>query len=253
MRINEPDLHVWIISDKTSDILTGHCKCMAGLSETCSHVAAVLFLCEYITRRNNYSSPTDHLAYWVDPNASKKVSVSPKKISHLCLQNVKSKYKNSQMKNTKDLQMNKRFFPKNAIRSHKNLFKFLAKVQKVNPRSAALTVVSPFCNEIDRKKMFPFLLSKLYKEEYSTKSLPELKMLGQSLKFNLTDEDRTYIEKRTRRQAQNYDWIQYRIGQITACVSGVSCKGTRFKYFLNQEYLLRSVYQVTKESSFMGM
>jgi len=40
------DLQVWITSDKTSDISTGHCKCIAGLSKTCLHIAAVLFLCE---------------------------------------------------------------------------------------------------------------------------------------------------------------------------------------------------------------
>ena len=216
MRINEPDLHVWIITNKTSDILASHCKCMAGLGETCSHAAAVLFLCEYVTRRNNDASVTDQLAYWVNPNASKKVSVSPKKVAQIRLENVNSKYKNSRTKNTADLEVKKRYFPKNAIRNRKNLIEFLSKVQKVNPHCAALSVVSPFCDEIDRKKMFPFLLSKLYKEEYSRKSLQELKILGGSLKFNLTEKELMYIEERTRKQANNHDWILYRVGRITA-------------------------------------
>lgn len=43
MRMNDPALDCWVALNLTGDILSAHCKCMAGLGESCSHVAAVLF------------------------------------------------------------------------------------------------------------------------------------------------------------------------------------------------------------------
>lgn len=39
-------LKCWVAVDKDGVVLCGHCLCMAGLGEVCSHVAAVLFLLE---------------------------------------------------------------------------------------------------------------------------------------------------------------------------------------------------------------
>lgn len=36
----------WVALDKDGIILTGHCDCMAGLGEVCSHIGAVFFLLE---------------------------------------------------------------------------------------------------------------------------------------------------------------------------------------------------------------
>ena len=43
-RMNEPPLPVWIITSKEGNVISAHCLgCKAGLSETCSHVASLLF------------------------------------------------------------------------------------------------------------------------------------------------------------------------------------------------------------------
>lgn len=42
-RMNESPLKAWILANMNGKIICGHCNCLAGLSETCSHVAAICF------------------------------------------------------------------------------------------------------------------------------------------------------------------------------------------------------------------
>lgn len=44
--VSLPLLKVWLITKADGEVITGHCTCMAGLGEACSHVAAVLFAAE---------------------------------------------------------------------------------------------------------------------------------------------------------------------------------------------------------------
>lgn len=38
-----PPLKVWVATKQQGEVLCAHCTCMAGLGETCSHIAALLF------------------------------------------------------------------------------------------------------------------------------------------------------------------------------------------------------------------
>lgn len=58
-RLNEKPIAIWIIASKEGSILSAHCMvCKAGLAETCSHVASVLFDIEALTRINGDLSCT---------------------------------------------------------------------------------------------------------------------------------------------------------------------------------------------------
>lgn len=43
MRLDKPALNAWLIVRKNGTIASGHCNCVAGLSETCSHISALLY------------------------------------------------------------------------------------------------------------------------------------------------------------------------------------------------------------------
>ena len=52
-RMNERPFAVWIITNKEGTVLSAHCLgCKAGLAETCSHIASILFHIEASTRIN---------------------------------------------------------------------------------------------------------------------------------------------------------------------------------------------------------
>ena len=49
--MNEPPVDIWIITETDGTILSAHCLgCKAGLGETCTHVASVMFYIEAWTR-----------------------------------------------------------------------------------------------------------------------------------------------------------------------------------------------------------
>jgi hypothetical protein len=223
--VNDADLNPWTIFSKDSNIEASHCDCMAGLGSVCTHVAALLFYCEYVSRKKNDCTVTDVPAYWVDPTASKKVNIFPKKVVDICYQNAKSMYKKDGKVEKKNARVNKAHFPKNPIANQKELVKFLENVKNCTPTCVLLKVVPPFCHTFanDEKIKFPFTLTNLYSEENVYKSLDELIIIGNSLKFNLTDDDVAYIEESTRRQSKNKNWHLYRVGRVTASVAYRVC------------------------------
>ena len=42
----DPPVNTWVMCQHDGTVETGHCICMAGLGEVCSHVAAILFYLE---------------------------------------------------------------------------------------------------------------------------------------------------------------------------------------------------------------
>ena len=67
-RANLKPLDVWVIVAADGSISTAHCSCMAGLSEVCSHVGAILFAAEYATKIKEGISCTDIKAVWPMPS-----------------------------------------------------------------------------------------------------------------------------------------------------------------------------------------
>ena len=51
----------------------GHCDCMAGFGETCSHVASLLWVVASGVQRRDSLTITDKSAYWVMPAGVAKV------------------------------------------------------------------------------------------------------------------------------------------------------------------------------------
>lgn len=49
-RMNESPLKAWILANINGKIICAHCNCLAGLSETCSHVAAICFAVSNISK-----------------------------------------------------------------------------------------------------------------------------------------------------------------------------------------------------------
>ncbi|XP_026113864.1 uncharacterized protein LOC113092475 [Carassius auratus] len=71
--IRETPLKPWIIAEKSGRVLGAHCTCMAGLGETCTHVAALLFLIEETVKLRDSTTVTQEKAYWLFPTALSKV------------------------------------------------------------------------------------------------------------------------------------------------------------------------------------
>ncbi|KAK5648187.1 hypothetical protein RI129_003079 [Pyrocoelia pectoralis] len=70
-RMSEKSLDTWVIVNEDGSIRTAHCTCMAGSSEICSHVGAILYAAEYAAKTKETVSCTDTKATWPVPAISK--------------------------------------------------------------------------------------------------------------------------------------------------------------------------------------
>lgn len=67
-RMNDPLINTWIIAESDGTILSAHCLgCKAGLAESCSHVASVLFYIEAWIRINGKLACTQVKCSWLLP------------------------------------------------------------------------------------------------------------------------------------------------------------------------------------------
>ena len=68
-RMNDPLISVWIVAEKDGTVRSAHCLgCKAALSESCSHVASVLFYIEAWTRIQGKLACTQVKCTWLLPS-----------------------------------------------------------------------------------------------------------------------------------------------------------------------------------------
>ena len=87
-RVRETPTHAWIIAHSNGTALPAHYDCMAGLGETCTHVAALLFSAEAAVRLRESKTPSQEMAHWVVPS-TKDVQYLP--ISEIGFTSAKTK------------------------------------------------------------------------------------------------------------------------------------------------------------------
>lgn len=67
-RMNDPLVNIWIITEQDGTVLSAHCLgCKAGLAESCSHIASVLFYLEATTRLHGKLARTQVKCSWIVP------------------------------------------------------------------------------------------------------------------------------------------------------------------------------------------
>ena len=65
-RINDHVVIIWVISENDETILSAHCcGCKAGLAESCSHIASVLFYLGATTRIHGKLACTQGKCSWI--------------------------------------------------------------------------------------------------------------------------------------------------------------------------------------------
>ena len=76
-RFRETPLSCWILIKRDGEIRCAHCNCMAGLGETCTHTAAVLFYLEAAARIQGKQTCTQRKCKWILPSFQKDVEYLP--------------------------------------------------------------------------------------------------------------------------------------------------------------------------------
>ena len=71
--VSSTPLRPWLILSSFGAVVCGHCVCMAGLGETCSHVGALLYWLEYTVRKREEISCTSSVNQWIEQRCTKKI------------------------------------------------------------------------------------------------------------------------------------------------------------------------------------
>ncbi|KAJ8909797.1 hypothetical protein NQ315_015317 [Exocentrus adspersus] len=209
-RMTEAPLKVWLICEEDGSVRNGHCTCMAGAGEACSHVAAILYSLEYIHINRSNISCTDVKAYWKVPTVTKVPIV---KLSELRWRSIKP----SVTINTK------RIIP--PIKDSE-LQTLLSECQSAGTSAALMSVVEPFASSvaIDRTPQLPSIYVNLYRPEHENKSYEELLQLVMTVPENITPDDCVAINNATKEQSRSREWFNQRSGRITASNFKRACK-----------------------------
>ncbi|CAG9770080.1 unnamed protein product [Ceutorhynchus assimilis] len=215
-RLNEKLLSPWIITNEDGTVHSAHCDCVAGLGEVCTHIGAVLFSLDEAGRSREEVTRTGVKAYWMPPTNKPADPSTTAKID---------------FRTAKQKSQDKPIFQREEVRlavlapSKEDQMSLLENLKQAGG-CALHNIIPPFSKEvhkeIEEKNQLSFL--RFYKQEYETKSLQELRELGQKLQVFMSIEDCKVIEIETRQQSKCNSWFTHRLGRITASLFKKCCR-----------------------------
>ncbi|KAK3929123.1 Chromatin modification-related protein YNG2 [Frankliniella fusca] len=221
-RIGDTALKPWCLVKKTGDVLCGWCDCVAGCSESCSHVGAILYGLEYGYSVKEKQTCTSKACSWLPPSL-KEVPFAPVKDIDF----TPSAVKRRRMLGEDDLDpddpsisttLNVRPpLDEDSVKS------FLSKIHDVFDQAAILRVVPEFADEYAAPSVnLPLALGDLFDSKFCNLSYDELCLEARKVFasgcVNITFDQSKLIERRTRKQSLSTVWKTLRAGLVTASV-----------------------------------
>ena len=198
----------WVAVKKNGEVISGHCTCMAGLSEVCNHVGAVLYKCMHDAQQplSSTSLPNQWLPAKkvVPPVPVKDVNFALTKVrkcqSTLELpKHLKHSTKTASNLDLRDLSENdqEEFYTKlsSQLDYHPNILSIHHKFNK------------PFL-PISQTVQLPPTITSLFSPAKTKLSYDELVMAAENVKasYIVTDEESKNLEEATRLQARCKLW-----------------------------------------------
>ena len=198
-RVSQPPLQPWIIIQKNGTVVCGHCTCMAGLAETCSHVGAVLYWIETAVRVRDTTTCTSKKNAWLMPTPVSEVP-------YLRLKDMKCH--DQQTLSTTSCK-----HPPSA----EELSLFYAELANCSKKSVVLSVIPPHNEKfVQSINHLPRALQSLYDPSNLELNFAQLLELAQQFEEKVTPAMRDHLEDITRSQSSSKKWFKYRAGRITA-------------------------------------
>ena len=194
----------------------------AGLSETCSHVGALLYWMEYKVRTQEEQSSTSGPNPWLEPKPVRQVP-------YLELGNIDFTSAEKTMKKCHfDIHTEQESLPAEATTTSSRIEPDREDVVQLFEKCAlsdsTLPILfsvedEPYCNSFKKSAThLPLALQSLFKPEYLDCNYMELVEAGENMTglLEVTPVQQTHLEQITRGQASSKVWMKYRSGRITA-------------------------------------
>lgn len=211
--VSQKPLKPWVAIRKSGIVECGHCTCMAGLAESCSHVAAILYWLETAVRIHEQTSSTSRPNAWLPQSMPSACPTVP----YLTLEELESMATQRKPSETSQAcSWNDTMKLKPSSNELEDLYTVLSQAKNQKP---ALLSLLPCYNENFSKSTenLPQPLQDLYDPSHLTSDYLELiNAVNPICKEPLTPLQVSHTEELTRGQAGNKLWFKYRAGRITA-------------------------------------
>ena len=214
--VSSTPLRPWLILRSSGAVVCGHCVCMAGLGETCSHVGALLYWLEYTVRKREEISCTSGVNQWIEPKCTKQ-------IPYLELVNIDFTSAERTMKEggasaiSESVKSRASAVPNPPEEDIKRLFDKC--LTSENTPVLFSVECQPYCDAfIQSAAHLPLALQSLYDPANLQLNYMELVEAGESLQgiLDISPAQQRHLETITRDQAKSHLWMKYRAGRITA-------------------------------------
>lgn len=184
---------------------------MAGLGETCTHVAAVLFYLEAFARLQGNQTSTQRKCAWIISSYLKNVEYLPVKIINFTSARKRKKNIDTVLDRVDDVLQNnttssKVCEPEATYPRDTDLETFYHPLSSAGTRPAILSLVPSHCSSYIPKSLlptFPTPLSFLHSSEYMTLEYHELLKVCESIEIIVTKEMAVAAEEATRNQSNS--------------------------------------------------
>lgn len=209
--MNDPLVNIWIIAEKDGTIISAHCLgCKAGLAESCSHVASVMFYIEAVTRIQGKLACTQAECTWILPTYVNEVPYakvkdidfsSAKKLKSVTEQKIETLH-HTTGEGSKTLEERcDQTFASNAIPSDGGMLEVYAKLNACKIKAVALSLIDPYADQfIDESYTLPSIPD-LFETGNLELDYPELIKICVKLTLAVSEEHIKKIEISTQAQA----------------------------------------------------
>ncbi len=195
---------------------------MAGLGETCTHVAAVLFYLEALNRLQGSETCTGRKCEWIMPKFKKDMQYLPIKEIDFSSAKMKKRKLDEAIDcgDSTDLNDDKTPADKVPLCNKKELESFYDSLSESNTRPAILSLIPKYSSTYVPKHTmlneFPQSLQLLYDPNLLKLNYSELLQKCELVNIAVTEGMALNVEQSTREQHNSSLWFKFRSGRITA-------------------------------------
>ena len=263
-RMNDPLVNIWIIAEKDGTIISAHCLgCKAGLAESCSHVASVMFYIEAVTRIQGKLACTQAKCTWILPTYVNEVPYakvkdidfsSAKQLKKALDKKIDSSHQNEGEQRKSLEERCDPTFKCNAIPSDGEMLDLFAKLNACKIKAVALSLIDSYADQfIDQSRSLP-IIPDLFERRNLDLDYPELLKMCVDVTMNISEEHINKVEISTRDQANGSGFYRHRAGRIGAsqCYSAFHTNVAQPSQSLINTICYPSLYKVNTKATNFG-
>lgn len=232
-RMNDPLVNIWIIADNDGTILSTHCLgCKAGLAESCSHIASVLFYIEAWIRINGKLACTQVKCTWLLPTFVNEVPYARVRNIDFSLakklkENLDAKIDCWTESNIEDVFSHQQGEaetrrPNVLSPSQAEMTSLFEKLNNCKLKPVTLSLTAKYADHFIAKSRSVPVASDLFETENLDMAYHELLQKCAEVKLDISRENIELVEKDTRAQAKSSGLFRHRAVRIGASTSGAA-------------------------------